>query len=85
MRTRTVLKGAALALLAAQAPGLACPPAGNADTAQAARDAATNRAVLERLVQRRAEIVRAGPAQTNKEALAFLDRQIAKVKSELGE
>ena len=85
MRTRTALIGAASVLLAIQAPGLAQQPAGGAEPAQAAKDEATNRAILEKLVQRRAEIVRAGPAKGNKEALAFLDKQIAEIRAELGE
>jgi hypothetical protein len=50
-----------------------------------AQDRATNEKMLAALLQRRSALVAApGTAESKRDALAFLDRQIARVRAELG-
>jgi hypothetical protein len=51
----------------------------------ALRERNTNRALLDALLERRAEIVRMGEAGQSRDALDFLDRRIAEVKRRLGQ
>jgi DMSO/TMAO reductase YedYZ molybdopterin-dependent catalytic subunit len=90
---RDVAKGkayltAALALGAATAIGApaSAQPAGSAPAPDTrAQDRATNEKMLAALLERRAAIVaRPGPAEGKRSALQFLDRQIARVRAELG-
>jgi hypothetical protein len=67
------------------APVWACPAADKPVAPAANASPAEDRALLEALLARRAEIARAGSETANRRAaLAFLDRQIAALKSRLG-
>jgi uncharacterized membrane protein len=72
------------AVMAIGSPASARPAnAPAADTK--AQDRATNEKMLAALLQRRADVVAApGTAESKRDALAFLDRQIARVRAELG-
>ena len=95
MRAARMLLGAALfslSALALHAPGLAGQKAATVaqdPSSTAARDEATNKALLKALLQRRAEIAQlpfdATRAEGRRYALEFLDRQIAKVRKDVEE
>jgi hypothetical protein len=91
VRTFRILCAAALAFGAAPAIAAAAPAAQEQATADAAgtdsaaRDRATNEALLKALLQRRAEIAQSTREGDKSHALAFLDRQIAKVRKDMGD
>ena len=76
---------ACIALLAVPANGIAQPAGGGAVVVTSQGDAReTNRAMLDALLKRRSAVVQSpGGADSKRAALAFLDRQIAKVRSDL--
>jgi hypothetical protein len=79
--------GIALACaLAVPAAAPACSPDGRSKAEIAAREKATNRALLEALLQRRSEIARsAQSAQSKRHALSFLDGRIAEVRRRMAD
>jgi hypothetical protein len=86
-----VKRKAFLAALLALGSALAVAPPASAVDARApaagttARERATNQEILAALLQRRAAVAAdRGHSEGKRSALHFLDRQIAKVKAELG-
>ena len=61
-------------------------PSGGSDAQIAARERATNRALLDALLKRRAEIAASvAESADRKDTLGFLDRRIAELRHRLGE
>ena len=93
MATGKVFPGAAVTIfivaLAIHAPVSARQKVQSAQGGASAvqtRDRNTNQAMLDALLQRRADVARsASNAESRRSALQFLDREIAKVKSRLAE
>jgi hypothetical protein len=74
-----------LLIAALAAPASACPKHDESPATAANASQAENLALLEALVTRRAELARGSADSAAKsEALAFLDRQIAEIRSRLG-
>ncbi len=65
--------------------GLAHPQSEESKAEVAAREKATNQALLKALLQRRAEVARsAGSAERRRDTLQFLDSRIAQLRSRMG-
>lgn len=82
------LRNLALAGLAAVALATAgqAQPSSRIDSEIAARERATNRSLLDALLQRRAEVAAAAAGKADQRpALEFLDRRIAELRARLGE
>ncbi|MEZ0244831.1 MAG: hypothetical protein ACAH11_15765 [Sphingomonas sp.] len=57
--------------------------AAKCDSPEGIRELDTNRALLDGLLKRRAEVVALGTPDTSKDALGFLDNRIAQIKARI--